>query len=328
MRILFITRKYPPAIGGMETFSYGLTQALADQCTVLNLKKPWCKWQHYDVIHIGDGVLAGLGVVLKKLFRKPVVITVHGLDVTYRPGWYQRYIRWALPKLDAVVCVSSATADQVKQRIQSQRLEIIPNGVDVEQWPVNQEIGKNRCLLFVGRLVPRKGCAWFVEHVLPQLTDIHLHIVGTGPELPHIQALVKQLKLDDRVRFHGQVSAGDLRKHYTNAQALIMPNIVIPGDMEGFGFVAVEAGACGLPVIATDLEGIRSAVIDGQTGFLVESGNVAAWVAAVQRILTTPLSAQDIRSRVQQHYSWNQVKRHYQTIYQSITVYGKSHDIR
>lgn len=322
MNILFITRKYPPAIGGMETFSFGLTQALGAQCTVLNLKRPslrslW-RWKRYDIIHVGDGVLVGLGVLLKFLLRKPVVVTLHGLDVTYPSRLYQWYIRWALPKLDHLICVSPATTNEVTKRVRPKKISTIGNGVSVTDWPVNTELGKNRCLLFVGRLVPRKGCAWFIEQIMPQLHDVHLHVVGDGPELRTCHSVVDQLQLGERVRFHGQVSAADLRAHYTNAQALVMPNRVIPGDMEGFGLVAVEAGACGLPVVAADLEGIRAAVIDGQTGFLVESENVAAWVAAIERVLATSFSAQGIRMIVQQHYSWEAISQRYSTVYQTL----------
>lgn len=326
MTVLFITRKYPPAIGGMETFSYGLTQALGKDCTVRYIKnRPWALlnsvWmsRRFDVIQLGDGVLTGLGVFIKKLFHKPIVVTVHGLDVTYRPKWYQAYIRWSLQRIDQVVCVSEATEQAVKKRL-SINCVVIPHGVTVADW----QLGKDRCrhLLFVGRLVPRKGCRWFVEQVFPHLpSDIELDIIGSGEEFD-------ALPTSDRIHKYGSVDRDQLQQYYQTSWLLVMPNIVVPGDMEGFGMVALEAGACGLPVVAANLEGIRSAVIDGQTGFLVESGNVAAWVAAIERVLTHPFDAQQIRSQVAQHYSWEQVKQHYQAVYQSLTHYGDGHSPR
>ncbi|MBI4407819.1 MAG: glycosyltransferase family 4 protein [Candidatus Kerfeldbacteria bacterium] len=325
MRILFITRKYPPSIGGMETFSYGFSQALGADCTVLNVKaKPWailqCFWmaKQYDVIHLGDGVLAGLGVLLKWWSRKPVTVTIHGLDVTYRRFGYQRYIRWCLPKLSAVCCVSQATAT-----VTPVPSTVIPNGITIADWPVNSELGKNRCLLFVGRLVERKGCAWFLEQVLPKLDKaIHFHIVGTGPELERCQLLVERLKLKDRVRFHGIVSSANLAKHYCNAQALVMPNIAVPHNMEGLGMVALEAGACGLPVVAADLEGMKDVVIDGTTGLLVESGNVTAWIKAIQHSMDTmnqPFSASVIRQTVADRFDWHTVKQHYLDLFYGLS---------
>ena len=62
-----------------------------------------------------------------------------------------------------------------------------------------------------------------------------------------------------------------------------MPNISVPGDVEGFGIVAIEAAACGTPVVASDIQGIRDAVIDGETGFLLEERNVAAFVGAIRK---------------------------------------------
>lgn len=310
MKILFITRKYPPSVGGMETVSAAFYRSMQPMTVLLALAKRsqahllwWLPWvalkgiwlsRSVQVIHLGDGVLAGLGVWLHWCTGKPVTVTIHGLDVTYRKFGYQSYIHWALPKLQAITAVSPATAKLLQDEFHL-TAHVIPNAISVSDFPLNQELGKNRCLLYVGRMVERKGCAWFIEQVLPQLPDVHLHVVGTGKQLTRCQQLVETLALNDRVRFHGEISAADLRGHYTAAQALVMPNIIIPGDMEGFGMVALEAGACGLPVLAANIEGMRAAVVDGSTGFLVESGNVAAWITAVQRILTTPFQAEQVR---------------------------------
>lgn len=333
MKILFITRKYPPSVGGMETVSAGFYQALQPQVVLLALRKRsqlhliwWLPWialralwlsRRVQVIHLGDGVLAGLGVWLRWWTGKPVTVTIHGLDITYDKYGYQSYIHWALAKLDAVSAVSPATALHLHNEFQL-TAHVIPNAIDVEQFPINQELGKNRCLLYVGRMVKRKGCAWFIEQVLPHLPDAHLHVVGTGKELEQCQQLVQSLQLSDRVRFHGEVSALDLHKHYCSAQALVMPNIIIPGDMEGFGMVALEAGACGLPVVAANIEGIRAVVVDGSTGFLVDSGHVAAWISAVQRVLTTPFQANLVRQHVANRFSWSQVAGQYQQMFNQL----------
>lgn len=333
MKILFITRKYPPTIGGMETFSMGFVTALGDSVHLVAMRGSQLNliwWLPYiflkalflartvHVIHLGDGVLAGLGVLLRRCTRKPVTITVHGLDLTYQRFGYRRYIHWALPKLDRIISVSAATATVVHDQFKL-KSPIILHGVDINQWPMNTQLGKNKCVLFVGRLVERKGCAWFIEQVLPQLPDAHLHIVGDGKELNRCQQLVQQLHLTERVRFHGQVSAKELAGHYGAAQALIMPNIVVPGDMEGFGLVALEAAACGLPVVAADLEGIRSVVIDGSTGILVKSGQIQAWIQAIQRVFSTPFAPEQIRQQIAQRFSWQAVGKQYLEQFKQLT---------
>lgn len=317
----------------METFSAGFVRAMGENIHLIALRgsqKNLLWWLPYafvkalwmarqvDIIHLGDGVLSGLGAWLHWLTGKPVSVTLHGLDLTYPKFGYPSYIHWALPKLQGFTVVSDATAAVVKKDFQLSAT-VICNGITVEEWPLNDELGKNKCILFVGRLVERKGCAWFIEHVLPQLPGVHLHIVGDGKELGRCQEIVERLQLSEQVRFHGQVSAQVLAKHYTQAQALIMPNIVIPGDMEGFGLVALEAAACGLPVVAADLEGIRSVVIDGSTGILVKSGQVSAWTEAIQQVLTAPFQPEKIRQQVANRFSWRTIGEQYRQVFQKIT---------
>ncbi|MBI2415396.1 MAG: glycosyltransferase family 4 protein [Candidatus Kerfeldbacteria bacterium] len=314
----------------METFSAEFARALGPAGSVVALRqrsqlhllwwwpyacvRGWWLGRSVDVIHLGDGALAWLGVVLQWLTHKPVTVTLHGLDVTYHRYGYQRMIWPALYKLRGLVCVSPATAAIVQQHLPTKPVQVIGHGIRIDDWPLNQAVGNNRCLLFVGRLIERKGCAWFIAKVLPQLADVHLHVVGSGPELAHCRQLVQALHLTERVRFHGQVNNQTLRQHYTAAQALIMPNLFLAGDIEGFGLVALEASACGLPVLAANLEGLAAAVIDGQTGFLLESGNAAAWIAAIERNFVQPLQPAMIRKTVQQHYSWPTVIKQYRAV--------------
>jgi glycosyltransferase involved in cell wall biosynthesis len=191
----------------------------------------------------------------------------------------------------------------------------------LDQWSTKaQSTGQNvttpgqpKQLLSVGRLVPRKGIAWFVENVLPNLTmPVHYHVVGSGPEATVLQQLIAELKLTNRVTLHGQVADDALRQFYFHADALIMPNITVSGNPEGFGIVAIEAAASGVPVLAARLEGVADAVIDGDSGFLLESGNVSAWLEALERLLSTaPLAPEHIRAAVAQHFSWQAVGQQY-----------------
>jgi len=338
MKILFITRKYPPQVGGMESYSRDFVRAMGENVIVLALhKKQWHLWwwlpyalirglwlaRKVESVHLGDGVLAGLGVIIKFVTRKPVTVTVHGLDLTFNKFGYRRYCQWSLPRLSGIVAVSPATA-QLVQQLYHLPATVISNGITVADWPLNTELGKNRCLLFVGRLVERKGCGWFIEQVLPKLPDVHLHIVGDGPDRQRYEQLVQTLQLSDRVRWHGQVSNSELSVHYCAAQALIMPNIIVPNNVEGFGVVALEAAACGLPVIAANLQGMQSAVIDGKTGFLVKSADTAGWIKVVEYILTTPLSAESVRLTVDQQFSWQHIIEQYKDFFK--IIYGSTHN--
>ena len=82
---------------------------------------------------------------------------------------------------------------------------------------------------------------------------------------------------------------------------LLCPNITVPNDVEGFGIVAIEAGSCGLPVVATNIQGIRDAVIDGKTGYLIQEGNVQGFL---ERIQDMPLEKGDVRFAVNETFAW------------------------
>ncbi len=92
------------------------------------------------------------------------------------------------------------------------------------------------------------------------------------------------------------------------ADAFIMPNISIPDDVEGFGISALEAGACGLPVIASNIQGIRDAVLDGITGYLVEEGDVEGYISKIHSL---DFERAKIRSVVINMFNWDKIGRLY-----------------
>ncbi len=109
----------------------------------------------------------------------------------------------------------------------------------------------------------------------------------------------------------GMVS-NELRKLLLNsADIFIMPNVVVEGDVEGFGIVALEAGACGLTVIAANIQGLRDAVLEGVTGYLVEEKDVEGFLYRVRNV---NLKSEEIRSAVKATFSWGQVYRLYRDV--------------
>lgn len=347
--ILFITRKFPPMIGGMENFSAGLCSILAEQCDLVALKRGqkhliwWVplaivrgmiKARQAAVVHIGDGVLAWVGVIINKFSHKPISITVHGLDLTYHKYWYQKFIWPALKHYDKIVCVSNYTAAILKQHgISESLIKVIPNAVFMEEWDIEKDrmavrklidIGNNTdkyIMLTVGRLVKRKGVRWFVDQVMPILpAEIIYLIVGSGPDYDAIQEEIQKHDLKNKVFLLGRVSDEELHQLYGGADLFLMPNIPIKNDMEGFGIVALEAAAAGLPVLVSDIEGMRDAVVDGRTGYLVESSNVQAWKQAINRIRqSSSFSADQVKATVKASYSWQTVGDQYVKLFNKLS---------
>jgi glycosyltransferase involved in cell wall biosynthesis len=346
LNLLFITRKYPPAVGGMENVSYALSQELSRQVptTVIAwggshvwllyfLPKAFIQglWQIHrrriTHVHLADGLLAPLGLALKVLSRRRVrvSITLHGLDITYRNPLYQVVVPRCLKRLDHIVCISGATQEECARRgIPLRKCAVVPWGVYPEQFRVHATsedlaritgvpVAGRKVLLTVGRLVKRKGVAWFVSEVLPGLPEDYLYVVaGDGPERAAIEEAASARGVDGRVVLLGRVSDEDRKVLYNTADVFVMPNIPVPGDMEGFGIVALEASAAGLPVAGSDLEGIRTAVIPGQTGWLSPAQCVADLTAAIQQALAA--DRRRVARATEQHFSWQAAGTSYQAL--------------
>ena len=160
--------------------------------------------------------------------------------------------------------------------------------------------------------MPRKGVAWFVEEVMPRLDGSYLYLVaGEGPDFDRIASLVGRWDLQDRVFLLGRVTEDTRNALFHASDLFIMPNIEVDGDVEGFGIAAIEAGCCGLPVIASDVQGLKDAVLDGRTGFLVEAENAEKFA---DRVCRTDLDRQAVRSLVIETYNWGRIYQRYQDI--------------
>lgn len=345
-RILFITRNYPPKVGGLEEYSYNLIREFGSRDTThkITLSKsikhliwflPYSFFKalylirKYSIqsVHLCDGLLSSVGLLLKLLTGAKVTVTIHGLDITYDNPFYQMFIPWCLSRLDGVVCVSHSTRDEcVRRIILCPNCTVIPNGIRPDQLYLQQSknelrrklenlIGislENKKILFtIGHLVKRKGVAWFVENVMPRLEGSYLYVVaGEGPERRTIQEIVDRNNLQDRVLLLGEVSDEVRKLIYNASDIFIMPNITVPGDVEGFGIVALEAGSCGLPVVASNIQGMRDAVIDGKTGCLVEEWDVDGFVG---RITDMDLDKDQIRELINSTFDWAKIYQDYRT---------------
>jgi len=350
--ILFITRKYPPSIGGMQKWSYELANRMAKVTPICTIAWGRSQWflpffiayaffraisallsRRVQVIHIGDALLSPLGVVLRCLFPVPVAVTAHGLDVVFPNRLYQWLISRSLSRVDLVVCVSEHTRKQCLERgILANKCKVILHGVDVEEVAsaskcsssdLDSIVGKNlmgnQIILSVGRLVERKGILDFITFVLPYLVkrcpEIHYLVVGEGPQADAIKRRLRELRLEKFVSLLGQVDDRTLRKVYQASDLVVMPNIAVEGDVEGFGVVALEASAAGLWVVASRLDGIPDAIREGENGFLIEPGDTEAYVEVISSLLTDEENRARLGKRAREYarrtYSWDEVIAQY-----------------
>lgn len=341
LNLLCITRKFPPQVGGMENFSYNLLNGFNEEQVnkkILALGKrqrhliwffPYCllyvifNAHKYDMVFIGDGVLCSLRFFGKLFARKTCfVISVLGLDITFKNPIYQLYLTLFYNGFDDYICISKETERTLRARGIKKSTVITP-GIDIHKFEnvsINPSAFQKKynlnedCLIMitVGRLVKRKGVQWFLENVMPQLKDkniIYL-VIGAGEESEAIKSTQGHYHLDN-VRLLGRVSDEDLEALYLNADLFIMPNIKVANDMEGFGIVAIEASLSKSVVIASGIEGIKDAIIDGENGYLLESENKVEYIAkildAYQHKNEYKLKSEKFCQYTKDNYSWEKI---------------------
>ena len=345
MRVLFVTRKYPPRVGGMENLSYGLLTGFPQPKTTITWggSQAHLVWflpyvflrvaltaHRYDVIHLGDAMLSA-GGFLPRLFGKKVAISVHGLDLTFAPRIYQAYLKLFL-RADAIIANSESTRKLAKARGLS-HVHAISIGVPERYFGVKRATHRDReleqrragrvALVTVGRLVPRKGVAWFVRNVLPRLSNVLYVVVGVGAHRDEIERAAAETGMADNVWLVGSVSDERLLELLGSSDVFVMPNIVVPGNVEGFGIVAIEASASGLPIVASRLEGIPDAVIAGENGQLVPPADAAAFVSALALLVESPELRRTLgesgRAYTERHYSWPRIIAQYRALFEALT---------
>jgi glycosyltransferase involved in cell wall biosynthesis len=291
---------------------------------VRGLYEIWIKGATH--IHIGDGVLSPLGVALSKCTKKPVTVTLYGLDVTYNSHGYQRLIMPFIKKIGTYITISSATTDEcVRKGIPKSSIHQIGIGIDPDEFKnadvtnlpeeIVQFLHQKTVLFTAGRLVRRKGVGWFVEHVLPLLPEQYVYVVsGTGQDEDRVRGIIRRNNLQKRVLMAGSTSRPVLEALFVSADVFVMPNIPVENDVEGFGIVALEAAAAGLPIVASRLGGIVDAV-DPEAGILFAAGDIQAAVEAV--ITAQKISRTKVVNSVKRR-SWKKIAEEYVAVFESM----------
>ena len=283
-----------------------------------------------DVILFSSMVTASLAKFTRKKIDVPMVTINHGQDVKMPVSIYQNFVPKVFEALDGVISVSRATRDEcIKRGMDPEKGIALPNGFDMSDFEkspnkvsarlaIEKEFGVNlsskKILLTVGRQVKRKGHEWFINEVLPKVkSDIFYLVIGEGPEHDNLVTLVQNSPNKDKIMFVGKQPDSVLKDAYSAADLFIMPNIPVPGDMEGFGIVLLEANLAGTPAVAADLEGIKDVIENGENGYKIEVRNSGQFAARVDELIQNELEdmSKSARSFVLENFAWNNVAQQY-----------------
>lgn len=362
MKILFISHSYPPILGGVESQNYNLAQELSKITPtkiIANGKgKIWLPifipltfiralflMINYDACLVGSGVLAPVAAALKFFHpKKKFFSVIHALDVTFSfkkgflPFVYKIINIPSIKAMDKLLVVGNFGIEALeKAGVPKHQSVFIPNGVPVENIRKNytkkdlesllkKDLQNKKVIFRLGRFVPHKGTAWFIENIMPQL-DQDIILVAAGGRVAkntagdpdnfiECEKAIRNNHLENRVILIPNIPQNDLEILLNTADLVVAPNIDIPGSSEGFGINAIEAAACERVVVASNFQGLADAIKDDKNGFLVEPGNIEQWVKKIKTIFSTE---EEFRKEfgkkasqfVIENYSWKKIAKRY-----------------
>jgi D-inositol-3-phosphate glycosyltransferase len=265
----------------------------------------------YDVIHAHYWLSGVAGANLKRRWDVPLVVSFHTLarvkDVASpgdppEPVFRKRGEERVISAADRIIAPTEIERSQLIELYQADdsRICVAPPGVDLERFaPGDRAAAKRRfgfsddpLVVFVGRLQPFKGTDIAVDamaHLQRMIPDAQLAIVGgdsprgSRGERVRLRIAARRLGVSDRLRFMPPVAHTELPQLYRAADV-----VIVPSASESFGLVALEASACGTPVVATAVGGLRLIVRDGESGYLVGRRDAESFAAALSRVLADP----------------------------------------
>jgi glycosyltransferase involved in cell wall biosynthesis len=265
-------------------------------------------FRNADIIKTNQLDGAWTAIIAKILYRKKVIVRCGYLWSVFQKnglrGRFQVMGSSLLEKLclkfaDICVVAAQRDAEYIKKRhkISPARIKVIPNFVDTSLFRPMENIEREKGLVcFVGRLSPQKNVEMLFE-AANRLENVKLLIIGDGELRDKLKEMAQQLHLD--VEFHQSVPNSQLPVYLNRAQAFVLPS-----HYEGCPKTLLEAMSCGLPVIGTDVEGIREIIRNGENGILCEK-SVDGIAGAIERFLSGNSSATQMAKKAREYVTEN-----------------------
>ncbi len=256
------------------------------------LKMFWDRRSLFDAIFVSHVLPIGTAAMLYRLMTgTPYDVLLHGMDFDLaRANKKKCFVMWWVLRCARRVFANSKALSLEVERFAKRSCDVlypcVSDGLIEAAALIGERSGSGMKLLTVSRLVERKGHRKVLEAMV-QIPEITYTIVGDGPMKRVLEEDVKRLGLENRVTFMQFVSDGKLPELYASHDIFVMPTTKTATDREGFGIVYLEAGLFGLPVIATRHPGVDEAVIDEETGVLIED-TPSALIDALTRLVNGP----------------------------------------
>ena len=299
-------RRLPPGVSATEIplkpmFGYLLRTKLAAIRQALRLRPA--------IVFAGSGLTSPFAWLAARLTGARCISYLHGLDIEARHPVYRLLWRPFMRYGDRVLVNSRFTQQlAIQAGVASERIAILHPGVALpdishadklgKEFRARHSLGDAPLMLYVGRITARKGLATFVQNILPIIVDrqptAKVIVIGDEPtqalhhqagERQRVQRALTNKKLQDKLLFLHDVDDASLQAAYFAADVLVFPVQDLPNDHEGFGMVAIEAAAHGLPTVAFAVGGVVDAIKNSHSGNLISPGDMATFAQNVIALL-------------------------------------------
>jgi len=295
---------------------------------MLNFVLAWkilIKYRLFDVyhFHIGGNYMV-LPVLVLKMLKKPIVIKVSGwweLERGFlrRKGILPKIIRAIFFRSDVIIALSDEIKFQLlKYGFPLKHIISLPNGVNTQLFYPPNERAEHQNIVFIGRLVAEKGVKILIQAIAllkDEFPNVFLDVIGDGYDREELQNMTKDLKIEQSVCFLGKKNK--VYEFLNRANIYVQPSL-----HEGLPNSLIEAMACGLPVVVTNVGGMPDIVKDSLDGFVVEPSNVNSLANAIRKLLYNPTLRNKMgaagRSKIEKYYSLEFITNNYITLYQQL----------
>jgi phosphatidylinositol alpha-1,6-mannosyltransferase len=305
----------------------------------------WARWltryatSRIDVMHCGNIRPAGYAVLWTKMrLGIPYIVYVNGGDLlrerdkAARSTFKRRTSREILENAAGIAATSQWVADLTSEIMRevgvtsSPPVAALALGTNPENFSASRDtgmlrakwgVGSDLLILTVARLVPHKGQDVIIRalpKLLQEFPNVRYVMVGEGHDETRLREIAIELGVHDKVIFAGPLSEAELPEAYATATVYAGPSRLDNEiNVEGFGISFLEASASGLPIVAGDSGGVRSAVKDGETGIVLPPREVDAWAAALSDLLGSTTRRKAFgdagRKAVEDYFNWDRVAR-------------------
>ncbi len=277
---------------------------------------------NYSLIHahwiIPQGLIAAMAVTMTGKKNLPIVCISHGGDLFSLDSFFFKWLKlWALRRMTLLTVVSEHMKNHCQEHLGVDTgIEVCSMGVDLAETftPPAKELDRQQRLIFVGRLVEGKGL-YDLLHALRKLrdkrSDMHLDVLGEGPERNGIMEEIKRLDLANHVTLHGAVGNLAVPDYLRRSAIAVIPS----RGQEGLGLVAIEAMGCECAVVASSFDAIRDVITDGENGLLFPAGDAEALSEKIHLLLEDTALQRKLaisgRQNVLARYDWRVIAEKY-----------------